>query len=107
MSHIKFSIILPLYKQVDHAVELYNTYTTNLNRLSDSWELLFIVNGTNDGTADKLNKINTSHNVKVHYLEKGGWGRAVKFGLAQAKGKYLCYTNSARTEINDLILILR
>lgn len=107
MQQVKFSIILPLYKQADHAVDLYNMYVSNLNLWSDSWELLFIVNGVNDGTADKLKKINTYNNVQVHYLEKGGWGRAVKCGLSKASGKYLCYTNSARTEITDLIMILK
>jgi glycosyltransferase involved in cell wall biosynthesis len=107
MQQVKFSIILPLYKQADHAVDLYDMYVSNLNLLSDSWELLFIVNGFNDGTTEKLNKINTNNNVQVHYLEKGGWGRAVKYGLSKASGKYLCYTNSARTEINDLIMILK
>jgi glycosyltransferase involved in cell wall biosynthesis len=101
-----FSIILPLYKQVNHAAHLYDTYTRQLDTLGDSWELLFIVNGVDDGAVDRLNKMNTRDNVKVLYLQKGGWGRAVKFGLAEAKGKYLCYTNSARTEIKDLMLIL-
>ena len=101
-----FSVILPLYKQVGHAEHLYDTYTKNLDTLGDSWELLFIVNGVDDGAVAKLNSLNTRPNVKVLWLAKGGWGRAVKFGLAQATGKYLCYTNSARTEISDLLLIL-
>ena len=101
-----FSVILPLYKQVNHAEYLYNTYTDNLQSLNDSWELLFVVNGANDGAVEKLNSINKLENVKVLWLEKGGWGRAVKFGLSEANGKYLCYTNSARTEISDLLLIL-
>jgi glycosyltransferase involved in cell wall biosynthesis len=101
-----FSIILPLYKQVNHAQHLYDTYTASLDTLNDTWELLFIVNGVNDGAVDKLNSVNKRDNVKVLYLEKGGWGRAVKFGLAQGTGKYLCYTNSARTEIKDLLMIL-
>jgi len=101
-----FSVILPLYKQLSHAEHLYNTYTKHLDTLGETWELLFIVNGVNDGAVEKLNSINTRPNVKVLWLEKGGWGRAVKFGLAQAEGKYLCYTNSARTEIEDLIMIL-
>ncbi|NCX96340.1 MAG: glycosyltransferase [Chitinophagia bacterium] len=106
MSAPVFSIILPLYKQLNHAEQLYNTYTTHLDTLPVSWELLFIVNGHNDGAADKLKLLNNRSNVYVHYLEKGGWGRAVKYGLAQAKGTHLCYTNSARTEIKDLLLIL-
>lgn len=101
-----FSIILPLYKQVSHAEYLYDTYTKNLDLLDESWELLFIVNGVDDGAIAKLNALNNRSNVKVLWLEKGGWGRAVKFGLSKAEGKYLCYTNSARTEIADLLLIL-
>ncbi len=101
-----FSVILPLYKQVNHAEHLYKTYTENLDTLGEPWELLFIVNGANDGAVEKLNSLNNRPNVKVFWLEKGGWGRAVKFGLSKAEGKYLCYTNSARTEIEDLLLIL-
>lgn len=101
-----FSIILPLYKQVNHAGHLYDTYTQYLDELPDTWELLFIVNGVDDGAVAALNLLNTRANVQVHWLEKGGWGRAVKYGLSIAQGKYLCYTNSARTEIKDLIMIL-
>lgn len=101
-----FSVILPLYKQVAHVEHLYNTYTTHLDKLADTWELIFVVNGANDGSVEKLNSINTRDNVRVCWLEKGGWGRAVKYGLAEGKGKYLCYTNSARTDIDDLMLIL-
>lgn len=101
-----FSVILPLYKQVAHAEHLYNTYVENLDKLGDSWELLFVVNGVDDGAIARLNELNTRDNVRVLWLEKGGWGRAVKFGLSEGKGKYLCYTNSARTEISDLVMIL-
>ncbi len=107
MSHIKFSIILPLYKQVDHSNELYHTYVESLSAISSSWELLFIVNGVDDGTTEKLNQLNKLDNVHIYFLKLGGWGRAVKYGLSKAKGEFLCYTNSARTEINDLILILQ
>lgn len=102
-----FSVILPLYKQVSHVDLLYKTYVDHLNGLEESWELLFIVNGVDDGAVRKLQNINNRHNVKVLWLEKGGWGRAVKYGMSQAEGKFLCYTNSARTEIEDLIMILK
>jgi hypothetical protein len=101
-----FSVILPFYKQINHAESIYDVYTKNLDDLNEPWELIFIVNGHDDGTFDKLNIINKLPNVKVLRLEQGGWGRAVKFGLSKGEGKYLCYTNSARTEINDLVMIL-
>lgn len=102
-----FSIILPFYKQVNHAQRIYDSYCEHLDRFKQSWELIFVINGPDDGTREKLLSVNKRDNVRIEVLGKGGWGRAVKHGLAVAKGKYLCYTNTARTDINDLILILK
>ena len=44
--------------------------------------------------------------VRVLPVERAGWGRAVKHGLAHARGDILCYTNSARTHPPDLLLLL-
>jgi len=38
--------------------------------------------------------------------ERGGWGLAVKLGLQASRGDVLCYTNSARTTAEDLMLLL-
>jgi glycosyltransferase involved in cell wall biosynthesis len=103
-----FSVILPLYKQVDHVETIVSTYTKALDALGDTYELVLIPNGPDDGATDRAQQLaKKKPQVSVHYLEKGGWGRAVKFGLAKARGQYLCYTNSARTEVPDLIMILK
>ncbi len=107
MSAPIFSIILPFYKQINHVDSIYNTYCEHLDKLGFPWEMIFVINGPDDGTEEKLGKMNTRDNIVIERLEKGGWGRAVKHGLAMAKGKYLCYTNTARTDINDLIMILK
>lgn len=102
-----FSIILPLYKQINHAQRIYDTYCEHLDRFRHSWELIFVINGPDDGTKEKLEASNKRSNIRIEVLKKGGWGLAVKHGLAVSHGKYLCYTNTARTDINDLILILK
>src|ERR1700752_983941 len=107
MSQPVFSIILPFYKQINHVESIYTTYCEHLDKLNESWEMIFVINGPDDGTKKKLESLNNRSNVIIETLEKGGWGRAVKHGLAKASGKYLCYTNTARTDINDLILILK
>lgn len=107
MSNPVFSIILPFYKQINHVEGIYKTYCEHLDRLNESWELIFVINGPDDGTMDKLKTLATRPNIVIERLEKGGWGRAVKHGLAKARGQYLCYTNTARTDINDLMLILK
>ena len=107
MDKVTFSIILPLYKQVNHVENLYAVYTEHLDKLDETWELIFVINGHDDGAIEKLKSLNNRPNVKIEHLIKGGWGRAVKYGLSIGEGKYLCYTNSARTDINDLLLILQ
>ncbi|MGZ3864202.1 MAG: glycosyltransferase family 2 protein [Bacteroidia bacterium] len=107
MSAPVYSIVLPFYKQINHAESIYNTYCEHLDRLKESWEIIFVINGPDDGTYNKLTTINTRSNVHVERIERGGWGRAVKYGLSKAAGAYLCYTNTARTDINDLTLILK
>ncbi|MCS6818582.1 MAG: glycosyltransferase [Chitinophagales bacterium] len=103
----RISIILPIYNQSDQISFLFDQYTTNLPRLGVSWELLFVVNGSRDDSYQKALEISKGHpHVFVFNLDKGGWGRAVKFGLSKAKGQLVCYTNSARTNIDDLILVL-
>jgi hypothetical protein len=104
---IDISIILPVYKQVEHAEFLVNEYVTSLKNITDSWEILFIVNGQDDGAYKKLSELTqNTYNIHVHKLDYGGWGKAVKFGIAQAKGNLVCFTNSSRTKVDDLIMIL-
>jgi len=105
---IKFSVILPIYNQENQIEYLFDVYKKQLEELGDSWELLFVVNGSRDRSFEKAKEVAGSHpNVKIFNLEQGGWGRAVKFGLENAQGEFLCYTNSARTMPDQLILVLK
>ncbi len=102
------SIILPIYNQSDQIAYLFEQYTTRLSQLNISWEILFVVNGSRDDSYQKVLSLSQKHSgVKAFNLELGGWGRAVKFGLANALGDLVCYTNSARTSVDDLVLILK
>ena len=103
-----FSIILPVYNQETQIENLYTLYSSELNKLNISWEILFIVNGSKDKSWERAQFYSQKNPaVKSFLLEKGGWGRAVKYGLNMAKGEILCYTNSARTNIEDLITLLK
>lgn len=104
----KVSVILPIYNQGSQIDYLFEQFTSKLAALNISWELLFIVNGSKDDSYEKAFACSQQNpNVKTFNLEKGGWGRAVKFGLSKAEGELVCYTNSARTAIEDLILVLK
>jgi|694.fasta_scaffold90166_2 glycosyltransferase involved in cell wall biosynthesis len=106
MENPVFSIILPFYKQSEHVERIYRSYCEQLDRLGHPWELVFVINGQDDGTRGILERICERENIVIESLDKGGWGRAVKHGLSKARGMYLCYTNTARTDISDLVAIL-
>ena len=104
----KISIILPIYKQEGQIEYLFEQYTGKLGQLGITWEVLFVVNGSKDNSYAKAVQLAAQNsNVRVFNLELGGWGRAVKFGIENATGELICYTNSARTSVEDLMLILK
>lgn len=103
----EFSIILPLYKQEDHLLHLISKYCNKLNEIGFTYELILVINGKFDRSYEiALEASETNTNIKVYQLLQTGWGRAVKFGIQKAEGNLICYTNSARTNIDELISIL-
>jgi len=103
------SIVLPVFNQADHierVVEELDAALTTLLPLRR--ELILVVNGSTDDSADKCHEIARRYRgVQVIETEQKGWGLAVKLGLAASQGDTLCYANSARTTARDLVTILR
>ena len=106
--NIEFSIILPIYNQEDQIIKIYDAYSKILEQANISFELIFVVNGSSDGSlkiAESIQEKDTR--VKAFYTSKSGWGLAVKYGIQQSVGEKICYTNSARTAAKDLLLVLK
>ncbi len=105
---LTFSIILPIYHQKLQIGKIIKDYSLELNKLKESYELLLIINGGDKESFDEAEKIAVRFsNVRVIYLKDMGWGNAVLKGIKNAEGKYICYTNSARTRVTDLSAILK
>lgn len=103
-----YSIILPIYNQAEHLPQIVHEYSEMLNKEAFSYEVLLIVNGSLDSSYQAALQLTEGLQAfKVFILEKGGWGRAVKFGIEKAEGTFICYTNSARTHPEDLVLLLK
>lgn len=103
-----FSLLLPFYKQ-ENIEEVLGKYLFELSNVVDSFELIAIINGTRYSALDKLVKLATNKESRllVLYVEQSGWGRAIHEGSRIAKGLYVCYTNSARTDPQELIGMLK
>lgn len=107
MSGRLVSIILPVHDQADHIRGVVEEYLVPLARLGHPFEVLLVPNACRDATAEVCRALTGAHpEVRVVESELGGWGRAVRLGLTEARGDVLCYTNSARTTAEDLALML-
>lgn len=101
------SVILPVHNQADHLETLVHDYLDALARLPMRRQIVLVPNACRDRTSEICHRIAADDPaVRVVELERGGWGRAVRAGLASADGDVLCYTNSARTPPQMLALTL-
>ena len=106
MSIEQVSIVLPVYNQADHVGRVVDSYAEALARIGPAYELVLVPNGCRDGSLAVCEGLSKSYPARVVDLERGGWGRAVRAGLAASRGDLLCYTNLARTSAQDLTLLI-
>lgn len=100
------SLVLPVYRQADHVGGIVEAFESALERTPVEREVLLVANGPDDGTREACRRLaDGSPTVRVVDSEPG-WGRAVRTGLAEARGDLICYTNSARTAPEDLVLVV-
>ncbi len=104
----RFSIILPVYDQAAQLGALVRGHQRALEKLPDPHETLVVVNGPHveESLAVGRELEDEIEGVRFMSCEGKGWGLAVKTGIAAARGEILCYTNSARTSPEDLVLHL-
>jgi glycosyltransferase involved in cell wall biosynthesis len=101
------SIVVPVYNQADHIATIVREYRDALTRLPSPWEMILAVNGSRDASAEICEGLaREDQAIRTVVSERGGWGLAVRQGLQEAEGDVLCYTNSARTSPQDLLLML-
>lgn len=106
-SNTLVSIILPVYNQGDHIEKIVREYQEGLEKMPNPYELLLVVNGSRDNSLEVCNQLaNECDHIRVLHSDRGGWGLAVKFGISEAYGDLICYTNSARTSAQDLTLLV-
>jgi glycosyltransferase involved in cell wall biosynthesis len=101
------SMVLPVHNQADHIEGVVEGYLGVRSRLGLSLDFVLVANGCTDNSAEICRGL-AEGNEGVQVLEEpmGGWGRAVRAGLAAARGDLLGYTNSARTSPEILALML-
>jgi glycosyltransferase involved in cell wall biosynthesis len=108
MSYQLASIVLPVYNQAGHIEAVLREYLAAFERLDFPTEILPVINGPRrDNSLDVCRSLEAANpSIRTLCIDQSGWGRAVRHGLAHARGDLVCYTNSARTTARDLVLML-
>ncbi len=95
------SIILPVFKQSKQVDKIHDIYTRIAQKFTDVVEVIIVANNNDLDTFKAFQQIE-SDLFKVFLVEAGGWGEGLKFGVEKAMGKWVLYTNSARTHFEEL-----
>jgi glycosyltransferase involved in cell wall biosynthesis len=99
LSALLLSVVLPCRNQADHIARVLESYATPLGALPGGYELVVVPNACTDATPQVVQDLAARDpHIRAVPIVLGGWGRAVLAGLAAARGQWLCYTNSARTD---------
>ena len=82
------TITIPIYNELDNLDTLHARTTEALRGMGRSWELIFVNDGSTDGSATKLDAIavNDPNVVVVHLARNYGQTAALMAGLDQARG---------------------
>ncbi len=84
------TVVIPIYNEVDSLKELHSELTSVLSR-NDHYELLFIDDGSSDGSIDILNELSTldPHTKVVEFYRNYGKAAALAEGFKLAEGEYI------------------
>jgi glycosyltransferase involved in cell wall biosynthesis len=101
------SVILPFSDQAGHIREIVSGHVAMLAEAGIAYEIILVPNGSVDNTNAVCRALAAQlPDVRCLEIEGRGWGCAVRSGIAAAAGTFICYTNSARTQSDDLKRIL-
>ena len=88
-SEIFLSIIIPAYNESGRLPDTLQKIRRYLNAQDFNWEVLIIENGSTDNTfAIAHSFCEETTGFQAYHLEESGKGRAVRFGMLEARGKF-------------------
>tara|TARA_Y100000310_G_C20537102_1_gene741388 strand:- start:367 stop:1083 length:717 start_codon:yes stop_codon:yes gene_type:complete len=91
---MKISLIIPIYNEEKVIKETLEKLSKFIKSEKDSWEVLFINDGSKDNSLKILKNFNPRFFKIVSYENNQGKGFAIKKGVESAKGDYICFIDS-------------
>lgn len=90
-SLVDVSVIIPIFNEIDSIAPLYDQVAGSLRRTDGTWEIVFVNDGSTDGSEQALDALAESEAnvVVVHFRRNYGQTAAMQAGLENARGEVL------------------
>lgn len=88
------SLIIPAYKQEKTIVKDLKRIKILMESIAYPYEIIVVVDGNLDKTAQEARKVHSPHIKVVGYEKNHGKGYAVRFGMANAKGRLIAFLDA-------------
>ena len=102
----KYSVVIPAYNEETNIRPIYDRLLAVMESLEESWELIFVNDGSADGTLEELVTLaKVDHRVKFLNLTRNfGHQAALSAGLAHALGQAVISMDCDLQDPPDLII---
>ena len=101
----EISIIIPCYNLENIVKTTVKNILENLEKFSDSFEILIVNDGSTDNTLEVIQDIKNNHECihVITYSQNKGKGYAVKTGILQSIGSYIVFIANGKAITSDAI----
>jgi glycosyltransferase involved in cell wall biosynthesis len=92
---LEASVVVPVYNPGSDIDDCIRTLLDQ-SLPSDAYELIFVDDGSTDGTGARLDELAASHpNVRVEHIPNSGWpGKPRNVGIDMARGEYVYFVDN-------------
>jgi len=91
---MQISLIIPAYNEEKNILRMLKKLRLLLKNEKDKWEILIINDGSTDNTLGILKNYKPKFFKIISYKKNKGKGFAVKKGVKEATGDYICFIDS-------------
>ena len=107
---MEISVVIPIYNELENLPYLLDEVTKTLKNSFKTYEIIFVNDGSTDGSYELLEKIKLSNSfTKVfHILENSGQSAAIDLGFKKATGDLiLLMDGDLQTDPNDVTELIK
>ncbi len=91
---MKISLIIPMYNESSIIADTAKTLSDYMSENFDDYEILFCDDGSSDGCGDIVRSLGLPCVRVTGYTQNRGKGSAVRFGVGEAEGELIMFTDA-------------